>query len=284
MINCFSRRNKRGSNQLPLSGIDDVVNRLHVAEGARFDSWRSEQTRVESCSEGTQEGVLKTIQDWATGTNDARKHIFLLNGLAGIGKSTIAMTIAKWARAQADILGASFFFSRADHQLSSPRLVFSMLASQLAQFDERYKRALYDVLRADNGIGSANLQSQFDNLVLKPLSACDRERRVLIVIDALNECSPEKDVQEMLRILLCSDVASSESGGPKLRILIASRPEAHIRFVFTAQGGKGHHEQVVLHDIDDKLARDDIQRYLKTEFAKFPSRDLPKPPENWPSS
>ncbi len=199
--------------------MDDVIGKLRIANGARFDSARTEQTRVDSCTNGTREGVLETIQDWASSEDDAQKHIFWLNGLAGIGKSTIATTIAKWAQAkeapEKRILGGSFFFSRDAKELSDPCLVFPTLASQLSQFDSRYKRALYDVLRADNDVASSKLQMQFDGLIHKPLSTCLRERPILIVLDALDECSSEVDVKEILRILLHADTVRSESGGPK---------------------------------------------------------------------
>ncbi len=61
--------------------MDDVVGRLHVAEGARFDSLRTEQTRTKCCSDGTRKDVLETIKRWATSAaDDGRKHIFWLNG------------------------------------------------------------------------------------------------------------------------------------------------------------------------------------------------------------
>ncbi len=54
--------------------------------------------------------------------------------------------------------------------------------------------------------------------------------------------------------------------------------------MFTTQDSKSRHDKVVLHDIDDNLARNDIRTYLEAEFAKFPLRDLPKLPANWPPS
>ncbi len=199
-------------------------------------------------------------------------------GLAGIGKSTIATTIAKWAREEKGILGGSFFFARDVKELSDPALVFSTLAFQLAQFDPHYKRALYDVLQEDKLVTSAILETQFSGLILRPLSRCHVQRRILIVLDAIDECSREDDVDTILRSLL----HSIGSACPNLRILIASRPDAHIRHIFLPPDGEDHHEKFVLHDIDDDLARNDIQTYLKEEFAKFASRDLPKLPKDWP--
>ncbi len=121
---------------------------------------RIEQKRFGSSHVPKERGeeVLKTIQDWATNVDDDREHIFWLNGLAGIGKSTIAMTIAEWAHAEKKILGGSFFFARDVTELSNPALVFPTLAFQLAQFNPRYKRALSDVLQEEKDVASARLE------------------------------------------------------------------------------------------------------------------------------
>ncbi len=195
------------------------------------------------------------------------------------------MTVAEWARDE-KILGGSFFFARDVSELNNPALVFATLASQLAQldqFDSHYKHALYNVLQEDRYVASANLAMQFDGLIRRPLSACQGGQPILIMLDALDECSPENDVKEMLRVMLQLD---SRLGGRRLRIFVTSRPEAHIRFVFTSPVGEGHHAKVVLHDIDAKIARNDIQTYLKAEFAEMMSgsRDLPPLPANWPST
>lgn len=178
------------------------------------------------------------------------------------------------------ILGASFFFSHDVEELSDPSLVFPTLAFQLAQFDSQYKHALYDILKEDILIASANLETQFEGLFHRPLSACHGDRHILIMLDALDECSREEDVKTMLQILLHSNVLLS--GGLKLRFLITSRPEPHIHFVFAKRDGEEQHEKFILHDIDANLARDDIRTFLKAEFAKFPSLDLPELPPIWP--
>ncbi len=198
--------------------MDDVLGRLRTAKGARI-----EHTPAKACSIGTREGVLKAIQGWATSTNSGGEHMFWLTGLAGTGKSTIATTIASWAR-EKGILRGSFCFARDVAEQSSPALVFPTLASQLARFDPRYERALYDALLADKHIASTSLASQFDGLILGPLSVCWGRPPILIILDALDECSPGVDVKEMLRILSQLDLGLRE---PKLRILVTSRPGAY---------------------------------------------------------
>ncbi len=105
------------------------------------------------------------------------------------------------------------------------------------------------------------------------------------MLDALDELSPDLDVKEMLRILSQPDMIGSE--GPKLRIFIASRPEAHMRLIFASMGGEGQYEtrKLELHSVDDKAARSDVPSVLEGGVAKFTSafRDLTDFPKEWPS-
>ncbi|KLO12413.1 hypothetical protein SCHPADRAFT_853922, partial [Schizopora paradoxa] len=205
---------------------------MPTAKGARFDSYEVEKAGVHPCSIGTRECVLHPIRSWAISDDQSQERIFWIDGLAGIGKSTIAMTIAKWAN-ENGILGGSFFFVRDAIQLSDPGLLFPSLAAQLARFDPEYKVALYDVLFDDPDTATANLQKQFDELIRKPLAACCIKRPILLVLDALDECAP---ADSMLRLLLQCDTLNQR--GPELRILITSRPEAHIVHALTPKSLK----------------------------------------------
>src|SRR5258708_33497462 len=58
--------------------------------------------------------------------------IYWVNGLAGIGKSTIARTVAEDAKRR-ELLGASFFFSRQETKISDPHIFICTIAYQLAR-------------------------------------------------------------------------------------------------------------------------------------------------------
>jgi hypothetical protein len=99
-----------------------------------------------SCLEGTRVTILKEILSWSESPNDERPPVYWLSGLAGIGKSTIAKTVAERAQ-EKTMLGATFFFSRSDKPLRDPGLVLPMLAFQLAQSDSLFKEAIVDALK-----------------------------------------------------------------------------------------------------------------------------------------
>lgn len=88
-------------------------------------SERHPRTRIE---------LLEEIRGWAehsTGTS-----IFWLNGMAGMGKSTIAYSVAEWLSQQGTSgranLGASSFFRRGERDRASPALFFLTIVRQLS--------------------------------------------------------------------------------------------------------------------------------------------------------
>ena len=71
-----------------LSKIDVV--KLPIAKGASFDSHMEEHNA--RCLSNTRVELLSQITEWAKDRNG--KPIFWLNGMAGMGKSMIARTVA----------------------------------------------------------------------------------------------------------------------------------------------------------------------------------------------
>ena len=66
-----------------------------------------------SCFEGTRSTLLAKVGRWMTGSasDGHNPPLYVLDGIAGIGKSTVAITVAQRA-AGINSLGATFFFSR----------------------------------------------------------------------------------------------------------------------------------------------------------------------------
>ncbi|KAI0064287.1 WD40 repeat-like protein [Artomyces pyxidatus] len=240
-----------------------LVNNLPRAHKASFDSGRAGASS--SCLEGTRVAILDKIKAWVDNPDPATPRIFWLSGLAGIGKTTIARTIAEFAD-QGGLLGGSFFFSRDDSDLSSADLVFPTLAFQLAQRNERLKSAIGEVLEEDADYGHRVASIQFEKLVIGPLIAVGTsERTFVVVLDALDECGNERGASEILQLLL----ALAPRIPFRFRILITSRPEHHIRSVFNQDSS---HLQFILHDADASDVRRDIQRYVRTELVDIPRR------------
>ena len=54
---------------------------------------------------------------------DGPGNVFWINGLAGTGKTTVAVSATKWCLGKG-ILAANFFCSRSDAECSDPNLIF----------------------------------------------------------------------------------------------------------------------------------------------------------------
>ena len=67
--------------------------------------------------------VLTDIYSWYEGSES---QIYCLDGLAGIGKSAVARTVAQETYNRG-LLGASFFFSRSEDNRKSAKLFFATI-------------------------------------------------------------------------------------------------------------------------------------------------------------
>ena len=98
--------------------------------------------------------ILDTIFQWvassASSTDGPQKTIFLLHGMAGTGKSTIANTVASTLN-QLKRLGGSFCFSRDDCSNRNAGNMFSTIACNMADLDRCFKLKLAEGLE-DRGL------------------------------------------------------------------------------------------------------------------------------------
>ncbi|KAF7970635.1 hypothetical protein HWV62_23358 [Athelia sp. TMB] len=176
------------------------------------------------CLPGTQQGRLKEIFDWLLTPSD--QNVLWLCGAAGLGKSTIATTIATYFGGL-HRRGAFLFFDRNSPLESAPSRVITTLAFQLAQQNADIRSALSDAIQKRPELVSDPLVIQFQSLLVESLSAAAQkiEGPIIIVLDALDECGNASSRQNLLELL-----SKSLSKLPsQFRILITSRPEHDIK-------------------------------------------------------
>jgi hypothetical protein len=199
--------------------------------------------------------------------------------MAGTGKSTIARTVAKCLAAER-VLSASFFFKRGEGDRGNASRFFTTIASQLATKLPELVPHITNAIESDQGIAEKSMEQQCDKLILEPLSAVwqrsptDR-KRVVILIDALDECEKEQDVRIILRLLS----KFRDIKGIGLRIFVTSRPELPIRLGFE-KIGLDTHKDVALHDIPEHIVDNDLRVVLAFELEQIrEERSVPPP---WP--
>ncbi|KIL62922.1 hypothetical protein M378DRAFT_40908, partial [Amanita muscaria Koide BX008] len=211
------------------------------------------------CFEGTRVALLREMANWATGADESR--MYILSGLAGIGKSTVAYTVASRA-ADLNLLGASFFFSRDEADRNNAKKLFTTIAYQLCVYNERFAKAIGDALGTKRGSAATTKdpQEQLQVLILDPLRNIvqSRDRPILVVVDALDECN-EDDVSAVVEGLsqLVRDL-------PSFKVILTTRPLPYLDDFLVDQGG---HKLFHLQDIEDKVVDGDIRLYLKHNLS-----------------
>ncbi|KAK7028058.1 hypothetical protein VNI00_015009 [Paramarasmius palmivorus] len=260
---------------------DDPINSLwneianvgaHHDSGARFPPPR--------CHEGTRTKVQKSILDWAQSDDPNNEPLCWLSGPAGVGKSAIAQTIAETTNEGSLI--ASFFFWRGDPQRNNPSKLFLVIAHGLALRYPELRHSIGQVIREKPSILKASVDVQLQKLIIEPLfqfTTVDLDG--LIIIDALDECSGEKEQRHVLCLI---ESIFSKIQGRLPRILLCSRPEPSIQETLSTLDKDLHVRRLTLDD--DWESRQDIENFLNTEFTRIRNCDRCKNldfPDPWPS-
>lgn len=199
--------------------------------------------------------------------------------MAGTGKSTIARTVARSFK-EDGILGASFFFKRGEGDRGSAANFFSTIVKQLAVHIPQMVPRIREAIEDDPAIPGSSLREQFNKLLLQPLLAVyhgEAMASTVVVIDALDECEQEEDVEIILNLLPKVETATKMT----IRFFLTSRPELPIRFGFD-QIDKSNYQNTILQNLDDDVIKHDIALYLRQEFSSIRSNYRNCLPPNWP--
>ncbi|KAJ0418871.1 quinon protein alcohol dehydrogenase-like superfamily [Aspergillus carlsbadensis] len=234
--------------------VDDPIKELQFLYSAAYGFHKEDEEPT--CHEGTRKVVLDEIDEWLNGRHG--ESVFWISGWAGIGKSTIARTVAKYGTKDGRV-AASFFFSRkkGGDNTKATHLVTS-IARQLAYASSVLKARISKVLQRDPDITRKYLQHQWQQLVLGPISersdlgaACT----VVVIVDALDECCDKKDIDTIVQMI----------SGPhpeNLRLLVASKPTIFRQFQ-ELKTSNSRYRYRVLHTLDEKIVYEDILCYLR---------------------
>ncbi|KAL0563579.1 hypothetical protein V5O48_018488, partial [Marasmius crinis-equi] len=287
----------------PHKSLWDVIAGVGASHRAEQQYSRGE------CLEGTREEVLRVIHEWRISNGDVPP-ILWLSGPVGVGKTAIAMTVAK--SCEEDGLIESFFFFRSDPRRNDPSNFMLAIAHGLGVRIPRLEPVINGRITSDPKILEATLELQFQELVLKPSLSCEvpgrktwwrrllaplRSRSAspkaprliitpsdpnLVIVDGLDECS---DSATQLRILASIRDSYQQTPRSPLRFLICSRSESWIQRAFNAQPLRDITRRIVLDDTFSPAK--DIERYLVHEFGEIRGNSEYAHivfPDPWPST
>lgn len=199
--------------------------------------------------------------------------------MAGMGKSTIARTLARDLDSQGK-LGASFFFSRGGGDRSQSKKLFTTLSFYLAKASPIIERSICRAIREHRDLVHQSFRDQWEHLIHGPLSKQEQiqlQPSVLVfVIDALDECEPHEDLPEIIRLF-----ATAKDLKPiQLRVLLTSRPEYMIQKGFN-KTPEDRYEEIRLHSISTPMISHDISILYQSKLDEI-RQDI-KLPSEWPS-
>ncbi|THU76060.1 hypothetical protein K435DRAFT_574731, partial [Dendrothele bispora CBS 962.96] len=139
------------------------------------------------CLEGTRQMLLQDLCEWAL---DSQNNLAWIYGVAGTGKSAVAVTLAgRFRSMQNQITLALTFHCVKGQETSNLSLLVPTICYQLAKVCPGYKEALINLFNEDQSlIGSGiPLHEQFNLLLNVSLFQELREQKIAIIIDGLDE-------------------------------------------------------------------------------------------------
>jgi hypothetical protein len=166
------------------------------------------------------------------------------------------------------ILGATVFFSRPNER-DNPKRLFTTVAYQLSVKYPPYRKYVKEILDHDPKILGKSMAEQFKWFIAKPFAARNvlqgLYKTVLIILDGLDECKGVEAQREL--VLLIGRFALTHRNTP-LIWAIASRPEPHIRAVFSNSQIRNCHWEVDV-PVDSDQGCADVERFLRDKFLEI---------------
>ena len=241
-----------------------------MAEEAKYDAFINDSTiQRGGCTAKTREKILDDLSTWAQDPKSSQ--IYWMSGMAGTGKTTIAYSFCQ-RLAKDGILGASFFCSRSLSACSDIHRIFPTIAYQLAHSCPPVASELLEILKKDL---SAPLLQQFQQLILVPVKAGmpESDKILVIVVDALDECTDINAVRDFLMVMHLG------VGNLPIKIFITSRPEPVVQKTIEAQLSES--SVLHLHDVESDLVQADIKCYIEAELSQV-AADSGLSDQGWP--
>ncbi|QRV84492.1 WD repeat-containing protein [Ceratobasidium sp. AG-Ba] len=241
--------------------INNRIEKLLPCHAARYNSSEAEAYGSETefrgkCALNTRLEVLEKFRVWR---DDAQgEKIFWLNGMAGTGKTTVSYSLCQQLESETR-LAANFFCSRLLSNCHRVELIIPTLAYQFASFSPTFRRALSELLKSHPTAATGPISEQLSKLLIEPLHVVRATipDNLIIVIEALDECSNSRGVRTILDTLL------GNSSDLPIRFFLTSRPEPVIYNRMLERTGARERYELHLHELDRGMVQADIEQYLR---------------------
>jgi hypothetical protein len=212
--------------------------------------------------------------EWVNSDDEEVPRVLLLSGMAGVGKSAIAHSLAKLFDGLGR-LGSSFCFDRTNQAERRPDNLFSTIARDLADLDLEWRSTLCQVIHRKTALRNTRApREQFEQFILNPAADLTSIGPLLIVIDALDESGDEDSRQGILSIL-ANRAAELPSN---FRILVTARAEQDI---LAALDEKPYVISKRMDTVDATSTVHDISRLVQTRLGDISTLERRWPNNEW---
>ena len=145
---------------------------------------------------------------------------------------------------------------------SDVRCIIPTICFQLAWYFPCLSQPILDAVETNIDCSSWTISKQFLNFIAGPLTASYRNNRDLVVVpvvvlDALDECSNQSHVAELLSMIL------KHSTSLPVKFFITSRPEIKLKQSFDKSWA---HSKFILHEVEMDVVKADIELYIKASL------------------
>lgn len=236
---------------------------------------------IPECHPGTRQNMTTRIKSWLT-DKCRDESIIWLHGFPGVGKSTIAWTIAEHC-IETGQLGAALFFGRTSH-IDSADLIVAMLVHQLAECNHDYAQTVSQQ-RIAGGQNFEQLRAQFEKEITGPFTTLrDKiQQPMLIILDGLDECFGLGFAVQFIELI--HEFDRSPARGTLLWMLSTHTEAYHIYTHTRHDIAACHREEEILQDAEE--TREEIALFLRDGFRnvrkQFPENVPASEDESWPS-
>ncbi|KAG8724331.1 hypothetical protein FRC09_020064 [Ceratobasidium sp. 395] len=245
---------------------DIYLEKLNPVTMASYDSSIASQLGRGGCTPNTRGMILEGLQNWASDPRSSK--VYWMNGMAGTGKTTIAYSFCSRLE-ESRQLAASFFCSRSLSECQDVSRITPTIMYYLALLCPPVKEVLSRMLQNDPTTGTRGVITQIERLMSEPLREVKNlipAGLLVVVIDALDECSGYDSTRLFLRSLL------HFAGDLPIKFFVTCRPDGVLLNQLSSGDGTSH-SLLHLHNIEQSLVQADIETYLETELGALASED-----------
>lgn len=238
--------------------FNSVLTKEVIAKLAYVPAHYNAANTPQKCMKGTRVDVIKDILVQLTSSPDSSRHLVMLSGVAGSGKSSIAKSVASILAEDKGLLAASFFFSRDYVGRKGIKHLATTLAFQLANYDTVFRAHLVKLLQDDTaGLLTADPEEQFKKMVVQILQKIPAHRKPWVIcLDALDECG--SDCGQIVLKWLSDSITQIPT---HIRFFLTGRPNIPSYLKFHSLHSLVH--GIILDQIDAKIVTKDIHLYIE---------------------